>query len=111
MVVLQSIRVEHFLQTCRRAVVQVISAIPQALQGRDLVIARSLPRLCRQSRVRASGNIQYVQRHRFVLWDLKSRREGNFVVRVERWRMAVRAALTQEDRLAGAGFLIEWIRA
>src|SRR5262249_41501776 len=92
--------VEPVLERGAPAAVAEHAAVPHALEGRDLVVARAPPGFERQIRIGADRN----QKDVVLLLGARWRREAfggcQLVVRVEWRRMTASAAFAVEDFLA-----------
>src|SRR5262245_13869525 len=96
----ESVRVRYLFQACHRAVMQLVASIPQAPKRRDLVVAGSLPRRQRQTRIGPDRYPENVQSCRRVLGRREALREGQLVARVQRRSVTRRATLPREDLLS-----------
>src|SRR4029077_2068955 len=89
----ETIGIKHLLQTRRRAVMQIVTAIPDTLEHRHLVIAGPLPRSQRETWISADRHWQDVERLRDVGRQCETSSKGDLVARVERRSMTRGATL------------------
>src|SRR4029453_8868518 len=110
-IVLQTCRIKHFLETGERTLVPIPASVPETFQRRNLVIAGPFPCLERKTRVRAHAYGKDVQELEMLFRRREPGGERQLVVGVERRRVASGAVLPLEDLLAGRGSLVELLRA
>src|SRR5258708_36520319 len=77
--VVEAVRVEHLFEARRRSVVQVMAAIPHALERGRLVIASAFACSQRQAWIRTDGDGKNLQSRRRILWRHKTLRQREFV--------------------------------
>lgn len=106
----QSRRVEPFLKRVGLATMAERVPEPNALQRRDLVESGASTRFERKIRVGAHADVQNIVSLTKIVGNFESKRRREFVVRVERWRVAIRAGLLLKDHLTFSCVVVELVR-
>src|SRR5689334_13487455 len=90
---------------------EIVTAIPQAFQRGDLIVARALTRFQRQSWICSDRHGKDIEGCRNIFRRREAYCQREFVICVQRRNMAPGASLSAKDRLTPARILVEriWI--
>ena len=102
----QSVGVEHLLQAGDGAVMEIVTAIPQAFQRWDLIVTRALPRFQRQSRICSDRHGKDVQGWRNIFRWREAFCQCELVICVQRRNVAPWASFSPKDGLTTTRILV-----